>query len=219
MDTADKERNDAIALATDTRAERGSSLEVLFAFLKLGVTCFGGPIAHIGYFREEFVVRRKWIGEHAYADLVGLCQFLPGPASSQVAFSIGLMRAGYRGALAAWAGFTLPSAIVLVLFAYGAGALSGPAGIGLLHGLNSPYRILTPVYFSFGPMNISLPKPNLGRRLGSAIQAGGRPRRFRDRAAARRSSTIIASPICSRSWRRSETIFDMSMTEDNATGL
>ena len=110
------------------------SLEVLFAFLKLGVTCFGGPIAHIGYFREEFVVRRKWIDEHAYADLVGLCQFLPGPASSQVAFSMGLMRAGYRGALAAWAGFTLPSAAALVLFAYGAGALSGPAGIGLLHG-------------------------------------------------------------------------------------
>ena len=135
MDTAGKERNDAITLATDTPGERGSSLEVLFAFLKLGVTCFGGPIAHIGYFREEFVVRRKWIDEHAYADLVGLCQFLPGPASSQVAFSLGLMRAGYRGAFAAWTGFTSPSAIALVLFAYGAGALSGPAGIGLLHGL------------------------------------------------------------------------------------
>jgi chromate transporter len=113
----------------------GSPLEVLSVFLKLGLTCFGGPIAHIGYFRDEFVVRRKWIDEHAYADLVGLCQFLPGPASSQVGFSIGLMRAGYLGALAAWTGFTLPSAIVLVLFAYGAGALSGPIGTGLLHGL------------------------------------------------------------------------------------
>jgi chromate transporter len=113
----------------------GSPLEVLLIFLKLGVSCFGGPIAHIGYFRDEFVVRRKWIDEHAYADLVGLCQFLPGPASSQVGFSIGLMRAGYPGALAAWTGFTLPSAIVLVLFAYGAGALSGPVGTGLLHGL------------------------------------------------------------------------------------
>ena len=114
---------------------KGSALEVLRVFFRLGISSFGGPIAHIGYFREEFVVRRKWIDEHAYADLVGLCQFLPGPASSQVGFSIGLMRAGYHGALAAWTGFTLPSAIVLVLFAYGAGALSGPAGTGLLHGL------------------------------------------------------------------------------------
>jgi len=118
-----------------TMANQGSPLEVLRVFLKLGVTCFGGPIAHIGYFRDEFVVRRKWINEHAYADLVALCQFLPGPASSQVGFSIGLARAGYLGALAAWTGFTLPSALVLVLFAYGAGALSGPAGAGLLHGL------------------------------------------------------------------------------------
>jgi chromate transporter len=116
-------------------AHRGSPLEVLRVFLKLGLTCFGGPVAHIGYFRDEFVVRRKWMDEHAYADLVGLCQFLPGPASSKVGFSIGLMRAGYGGALAAWAGFTLPSAILLVLFAYGAGALQGPVGQGLLHGL------------------------------------------------------------------------------------
>jgi len=114
---------------------QGSALEVFLIFLKLGVSCFGGPIAHIGYFREEFVVRRGWLDEEAYADLVGLCQFLPGPASSQVGFSIGLMRAGYPGALAAWIGFTLPSAIALVLFAYGASALGGPAGAGLLHGL------------------------------------------------------------------------------------
>jgi chromate transporter len=113
----------------------GSPLEVLRVFLRLGVTCFGGPIAHIGYFRDEFVVRRRWLDEQVYADLVGLCQFLPGPASSQVGFSIGLMRAGYLGGLAAWTGFTLPSAIALVLFAYGAGELGGPAGIGLLHGL------------------------------------------------------------------------------------
>ena len=114
---------------------RGSPVEVLLAFLKLGLTSFGGPIAHIGYFREEFVVRRRWLDEHAYADLVGLCQFLPGPASSQVGFSIGLMRAGYLGGLAAWTGFTLPSAIALVLFAYGATVLSGPIGVGLIHGL------------------------------------------------------------------------------------
>jgi chromate transporter len=139
MDRPYRHDNDASIVTADAgvapAACRGSGLEVLRVFLKLGLTCFGGPIAHIGYFREEFVVRRKWIDEHAYADLVGLCQFLPGPASSQVGFSIGLMRAGYRGGLAAWAGFTLPSALALVLFAYGAGALSGPAGIGLLHGL------------------------------------------------------------------------------------
>jgi len=113
----------------------GSPLEVLLVFFKLGLSCFGGPIAHIGYFREEFVVRRRWLAEQSYVDLVALCQFLPGPASSQVGFSIGLMRAGYLGGLAAWTGFTLPSAIILVLFAYGAGALSGPDGTGLLHGL------------------------------------------------------------------------------------
>lgn len=120
---------------TSASTFRSSPAEVLWVFLKLGLTCFGGPIAHIGYFRDEFVLRRKWIDEHAYADLVGLCQFLPGPASSQVGFSIGLMRAGYLGALAAWIGFTLPSAAALVLFAYGAGALNGPIGNGLLHGL------------------------------------------------------------------------------------
>lgn len=117
------------------RQRTGSPREVFQIFLRLGVTCFGGPIAHIGYFREEFVIRRRWLDEHAYADLVGLCQFLPGPASSQVGFSIGLMRAGYAGGLAAWAGFTLPSAILLVLFAYGAKAVTGPNGAGLLHGL------------------------------------------------------------------------------------
>ena len=126
----------AVATKGGRKGERaGSPLEVLFAFGKLGITCFGGPIAHIGYFRDEFVVRRRWLDEHAYADLVALCQFLPGPASSQVGFSIGLMRGGYLGGLAAWTAFTLPSAIVLILFAYGANALQGPIGTGLLHGL------------------------------------------------------------------------------------
>jgi chromate transporter len=127
---------EAIAETNATAPSRhGSPWEVLRVFLKLGLTCFGGPVAHIEYFRDEFVVRRKWIDEHAYADLVGLCRFLPGPASSKVGFSTGLMRAGYGGALAAWAGFTLPSAILLVLFAFGAGALQGPVGQGLMHGL------------------------------------------------------------------------------------
>jgi chromate transporter len=139
MDGAGDDRNDANEIAAlpvaAMKSQTGSPLEVLRVFLKLGVSSFGGPIAHIGYFREEFVVRRRWLDEQAFVDLVALCQFLPGPASSQVGFSIGLMRAGYAGALAAWTGFTLPSAIILVLFAYGAGALSGPAGTGLLHGL------------------------------------------------------------------------------------
>lgn len=108
---------------------------MFLVFLRLGLTSFGGPIAHLGYFREAFVVRRRWLDERAYADLVGLCQFLPGPASSQVGFSIGLMRAGYLGALAAWAAFTLPSAILLVLVAHGVHALDSVVGAGLLHGL------------------------------------------------------------------------------------
>jgi chromate transporter len=112
-----------------------SAVEVLLTFLKLGLTSFGGPIAHIGYFHEEIVVRRHWIDDAKYTDLVALCQFLPGPASSQVGFSLGLIRAGYWGALAAWTGFTLPSAVLLTAFAYGAGALGGPIGLGVLHGL------------------------------------------------------------------------------------
>src|SRR6202020_3306826 len=101
-----------------------SPVEVFLAFLKLGVTSFGGPIAHIGYFRAEFVERRKWLSERAYVDLVALSQFLPGPASSQTGFAIGLMRGGYLGGLAAWIGFTMPSAALLVLFAYGAGSIA-----------------------------------------------------------------------------------------------
>ena len=105
------------------------------AFLKLGLTSFGGPIAHLGYFREELVNRRKWLSDHAYADLVALCQFLPGPASSQVGFALGLMRAGWMGALAAFTAFTLPSALVLLVFAITAASIAGPIGTGALHGL------------------------------------------------------------------------------------
>jgi chromate transporter len=112
-----------------------SALEVFLTFLKLGLTSFGGPIAHIGYFRQEVVVRRRWVDDATYTDLVALCQFLPGPASSQVGFSLGLIRARYWGALAAWTGFTLPSAILMTAFAYGAGELHGPIGSGMLHGL------------------------------------------------------------------------------------
>jgi chromate transporter len=109
---------------------------VLRAFAWLGLTSFGGPVAHIGYFRREFVDRRRWLGEQAYADLVALCQFLPGPASSKLGFSLGILRAGHAGGLAAWVGFTLPSAALLVAFASGAAALPAtPVGAGLLHGL------------------------------------------------------------------------------------
>ncbi len=113
----------------------GHAGEVFAAFLKLGLTSFGGPVAHLGYFRDEFVVRRRWLDERAYADLVALCQFLPGPASSQVGMAIGLSRAGYLGALSAWTAFTLPSAIALVLFAFSIGVLGEALGSGWLHGL------------------------------------------------------------------------------------
>jgi chromate transporter len=116
-------------------AKASRAFEVLRVSLRLGLTSFGGPIAHLGYFRDEYVVRRKWLDEKTYADLVALCQFLPGPASSQVGIAIGQLRAGTLGALAAWTGFTLPSAIALVLFAYGVDALGGTLGGGWLHGL------------------------------------------------------------------------------------
>jgi chromate transporter len=122
------------AVTADKEA-RGSPLEVLAVFLRLGCSAFGGPIAHLGYFRDAFVVRRRWLDEAAYADLVALCQFLPGPASSQVGFGIGLLRAGPLGALAAWTGFTLPSAILMTAFAYGAAAMTGRIAQGAIHGL------------------------------------------------------------------------------------
>ena len=113
-----------------------SAIQVLAIFLRLGLTSFGGPVAHLGYFRDEFVTRRKCVSEHDYADLVALCQFLPGPASSQVGMGIGISQAGIRGALAAWAGFTLPSAVALILFAYGVTTFQmAIAGVAWLHGL------------------------------------------------------------------------------------
>lgn len=115
---------------------KGSNVEVFVAFLKLGLTSFGGPIAHLGYFRDELVVRRNWIDEEGYADLVALCQFLPGPASSQVGFSLGVLRGnGLLGGLAAWLAFTIPSAAILFAFALGAAAFTGVAAEGVLHGL------------------------------------------------------------------------------------
>jgi len=115
--------------------KRGHLLEVLSIFTRLGLTSFGGPVAHLGYFREEIVVRRKWVDERTYGDLVGLCQFLPGPASSQVGISLGIMRAGLPGGLMAWLGFTLPSAVLLTLFAYWTSVLHTVIASGILHGL------------------------------------------------------------------------------------
>lgn len=108
---------------------------VFLIFLRLGLTSFGGPIAHLGYFRDEFVTRRQWLSERRYADLVALCQFLPGPASSQVGIVLGFSRSGYLGALAAWMGFTLPSAILMILFALGISVYRDALSSGVLHGL------------------------------------------------------------------------------------
>ncbi|WP_407291123.1 chromate efflux transporter [Stutzerimonas zhaodongensis] len=115
--------------------EQSKPWAIFLVFLRLGLTSFGGPVAHLGYFREEFVHRRRWLDEQGYADLVALCQFLPGPASSQVGIAIGLLRGGYRGSLAAWSGFTLPSAIALALFALGISRWGDAVPDGLLHGL------------------------------------------------------------------------------------
>ena len=121
---------------TDPRVQvRDSAWSVFLIFLRLGLTSFGGPVAHLGYFRAEFVSRRRWLSERSYADLVALCQFLPGPASSQVGIALGLSRAGYRGALAAWAGFTLPAAVVLILLALGLTHYGSLLPYGALHGL------------------------------------------------------------------------------------
>jgi chromate transporter len=121
------------ALAAATR--RSSPLEVFRIFLRLGLTSFGGPVAHLGYFRAEFVARRKWLDEAAFADIVALCQFLPGPASSQTGISIGILRAGLPGALAAWLGFTLPSALAMIAFGYGIGWLGDVSHAPWLQGL------------------------------------------------------------------------------------
>ncbi|MDP9528606.1 chromate efflux transporter [Pseudomonas protegens] len=118
--------------ASDPSATRDSPWQIFLMFLRLGLTSFGGPVAHLGYFRQEFVQRRRWLGEAAYAELVALCQFLPGPASSKVGIVLGLSRAGLPGALCAWLGFTLPSALALALLALGIGSGVPP---GVLKGL------------------------------------------------------------------------------------
>jgi chromate transporter len=112
-----------------------NTLTIFLAFLRLGLTSFGGPIAHLGYFRSEFVNRRKWLTDEAYSDILALAQFVPGPASSQTGFALGLMRGGLPGALAAWTGFTLPSGLLMILAAYGLSYAESSAAQGLIHGL------------------------------------------------------------------------------------
>ena len=122
--------------ADETAMARDRSwLAVFLAFLRLGLTSFGGPVAHLGYFRAEFVTRRRWLDEAAYGDIIALCQFLPGPASSQVGITLGILRAGLKGGLAAWVGFSGPSALALTLFAYGVASLGQVAQQPWLHGL------------------------------------------------------------------------------------
>lgn len=127
--------SDSTPIIDGSTIKQSSFWSVFLIFLRLGLTSFGGPIAHLGYFREEFVVRRNWLSERNYADLVALCQFLPGPASSQVGIALGLLRSGYAGAIAAWTGFTLPSAIALILFALGISSYGNFIPPGVLHGL------------------------------------------------------------------------------------
>jgi chromate transporter len=122
-------------VAGSEETPRGTAREVLGAFLRLGLTSFGGPVAHLGYFRAELVARRKWLDESHYADIVALCQFLPGPASSQTGIALGMLRAGLPGALAAWIGFSGPSALAMILFGYGVGRLGDIADLPWLHGL------------------------------------------------------------------------------------
>ncbi len=118
-----------------TPEKTSSFVSILLIFLRLGLTSFGGPVAHLGYFRDEFVNRRKWLSERSYADLVALCQFLPGPASSQVGLALGLSQGGFKGALAAWCGFTLPSALLLMLVAYGIMSPDSGLPTGVIQGL------------------------------------------------------------------------------------
>lgn len=125
-----------LSTTTEIKKDSADSAWMVFlVFLRLGLTSFGGPIAHLGYFREEFVTRRKWLSDRSYVDIVALCQFLPGPASSQVGIALGLSRAGYAGALGAWAGFTLPSALAMTLFAIGVSTWGNAVPAGALHGL------------------------------------------------------------------------------------
>lgn len=146
-------------------------LDVFLIFLRLGLTSFGGPVAHLGYFRTEFVERRRWLDEAAYADLVALCQFLPGPASSQVGMALGLSRAGLWGALAAWAGFTLPSAALLVAFAFVVGTAGDVGDAGWLRGLKIVAVAIVAQAVLGMSRTLTPDRPRLLIALGAAVTA------------------------------------------------
>ncbi len=133
--TRPRDERASVAESEDASPQGGSALEVLRVFFRLGLTSFGGPVAHLGYFRAEFVERRRWLSEPAFADILALCQFLPGPANSQVGISLGILRAGLPGAFAAWLGFTTPSALAMILFGYGVTELGDLSQAAWLHGL------------------------------------------------------------------------------------
>jgi len=157
--------------ASGGAAHRGSAAQVFAAFLKLGVTSFGGPIAHLGYFRHEFVTRRKWLDEASYADIVALCQFLPGPASSQVGITIGMLRAGVSGALAAWVGFTAPSALAMVLFGYGVTAFGDLGHAAWLHGLKIVAVAVVAQAVWGMAQNLCPDRPRITLAIGAAVLA------------------------------------------------
>ncbi|WP_374472739.1 chromate efflux transporter [Phenylobacterium sp.] len=160
----------------ETQPQRAAAWEVFLAFLHQGLTAFGGPVAHIGYFRREFVERRGWVSEAAFADLLALCQFLPGPASSQLGMAIGLRRAGLLGALCAWIGFTLPAAMAITALAYAAPALSGALGGGWLHGLKIAAAAVVLQALTVMARTLAVGPIRAGMAIGAAaglIVAGG----------------------------------------------
>ncbi|MGE8632290.1 MAG: chromate efflux transporter [Achromobacter piechaudii] len=159
--------------ATDERAApgRGSCLEVFLIFLRLGLTSFGGPVAHLAYFRTEFVDRRHWLDDYAYSDLVALCQFLPGPASSQVGMAIGLRRAGWLGMAAAWLAFTLPSALALIGFAIGLAHFGWLSGSAVIHGLKiAAVAIVAQAVWGMG-RTLCPDRPRAGLAVAAALIA------------------------------------------------
>ena len=156
-------------VVTTANERKGSAAEVGAAFLKLGLTSFGGPIAHLGYFRREFVERRGWLDEEHFGQLLGLCQFLPGPASSQLGFSLGLLRAGWPGALAAFVGFTLPSALLMFAFAVSNEFLSGALGGSAVHGL----KLVAVAVVAQGVLGMARTlTPDPPRAMMAAVSAG-----------------------------------------------
>ncbi len=150
-------------------AGHGSCLEVFLAFLRLGLTAFGGPVAHLAYFREEFVDRRHWLDDYAFSDLVALCQFLPGPASSQVGMALGLRRAGWSGMLAAWLAFTLPSALAMMLLGMGLARIGGLSGLAAVHGLKvAAVAVIAQAVWGMG-RSLCPDRPRAGLAVAAAL--------------------------------------------------